>query len=86
MRERDWRGEMRLDDVFADQTALAFEERHAEGVAIRSVTDFAGADYGLRNIYEGLCATADEKEFEEAFFKSFVTSMSESTARFLLST
>jgi hypothetical protein len=77
---------MTLDEMFADQGLLTFEERRAELVAIiRSATDFAGADYGLRSIFEQLCTTEDEKEFEKAF-KSLVTSMSESTAQFLQST
>lgn len=77
---------MTLDEMFSDQGALTFEERRAELVAIlRSATDFAGADYGLRSIFERLCTTEDEKEFEETF-KSLVASMSESTARFLQST
>jgi hypothetical protein len=77
---------MTLDEMFADQDTLTFEERRAELVAIiRSAADFAGADYGLRSIFEQMCATEDEKEFEKAF-KSFVTSMSESTAQFLQNT
>jgi hypothetical protein len=76
---------MTLDEMFADQGLLTFEERRAELVAIiRSATDFAGADYGLRSIFEQLCTTGDEKELEKAF-KTFVTSMSESTAQFLQS-
>ena len=77
---------MTLDEMFADQDTLTFEERRAELVAIiRSATDFAGADYGLRSIFEHLCTTQDEKEFEKAF-KSFVTAVSENTAQFLQST
>jgi hypothetical protein len=77
---------MTLDEMFTDQAALTFEQRRTEVVAIiRSATDFAGADYGLRSIFERLCTTDNEKEFEETF-KNFVTSMSENTARFLQST
>ncbi len=77
---------MTLDEMFADQDTLTFEERRAELVAIiRSAADFSGADYGLRSIFEQLCTTEDEKEFEKAF-KSFVASMSESTAQVLQDT
>jgi hypothetical protein len=76
---------MTLDEMFADQSALTFEERRAEVVAvIRSATDFAGADQGLRSIFERMCATEDEKEFEQAF-ENIVSSMSDSTAQFLRS-
>ena len=49
-----------------------------------SAADFAGADYGLRAMFQHMCAAHDEREFDEAFDK-LVASLSESTTRYLQS-
>jgi hypothetical protein len=76
---------MTLTKMFADQEAQTFEERRAEVVAIvRSAADFAGADYGLRAIFQTMCAADDEKEFDQAY-DTLVASLNESTRRALQS-
>ena len=77
--------EMTLAEMFAEQDARTFEERRAEVVAIvSSAADFAGADYGLRAMFQHMCAAHDEREFDETFDK-LVASLSESTTRYLQS-
>ena len=76
---------MKLAEMFSDQDTRTFEERRAEVVAIvRSAADFAGADYGLRAMFEHMCDAPDEKEFEEAF-DTLAASLSENTTRYLQS-
>ena len=76
---------MKLAEMFAEQDTRTFEERRAEVVAIvSSAADFAGADYGLRAMFQQMCAAHDEKEFEEAF-DSLAASLSENTTRYLQS-
>ena len=59
---------MTLAEMFAEQDARTFEERRAEVVAIvSSAADFAGADYGLRAMYQHMCDAHDEREFDETF-------------------
>jgi hypothetical protein len=67
------------------QDTRSFEERRAEVVEIvRSAADFAGADYGLRDIFLAMSRAEDEKEFDDAFV-TLAASLSENTARFLQS-
>jgi len=74
---------MTLDEMFAEQDARTFEERRAEVVAIvKSAADFAGADHRLRALFQQMCVSADEKEFDEAYDK-LVASLSENTTRYL---
>jgi len=76
---------MTLAEMFAEQDARTFEERRAEVVAIvSSAADFAGADYGLRALFQHMCAADDEREFDETFDK-LVESLSENTTRYLQS-
>ncbi len=76
---------MTLTKMFADQEAQTFEERRAEVVAIvSSAADFAGADYGLRAIFQTMCAADDEREFDRAY-DTLVASLNESTLRALQS-
>ena len=76
---------MTLAEMFAEQEARTFEEQRAEVVAIvSSAADFAGADYGLRAMFQHMCAAHDEREFDEALDK-LVASLSESTTRYLQS-
>jgi len=76
---------MTLAEMFAEQDARTFEEQRAEVVAIvRSAADFAGADYGLRALFQQMCASSDEKDFEEAYDR-LVLSLSENTTRYLQS-
>ena len=76
---------MTLAEMFAEQDARTFEEQRAEVVAIvSSAADFAGADYGLRAMFQHMCAADDEREFDEAFDK-LVASLSENTTRYLQS-
>jgi hypothetical protein len=74
---------MLLSEMYADQVDRTFEERRAEVVAIvRSASDFAGADAGLRHIFLALSEADDEKQFDEAF-DTLVVGLSENTARYL---
>jgi hypothetical protein len=77
--------DMTLAEMFAEQNARTFEEQRAEVVAIvSSAADFAGADYGLRALFQQMCASSDEKDFDEAYDK-LVLSLSENTTRYLQS-
>jgi len=77
---------MKLSDMYSDEEAGTFEERRAEVVAlVRSAADFAGADYGLRDIFLAMSKADDEKGFNEAF-ERLVASLSENTARYLQTT
>jgi hypothetical protein len=49
---------------------------------VRSAADFAGADYGLRSIFERLCASETEPEFDEAY-DMLAESLNETTLRSL---
>jgi hypothetical protein len=74
---------MKLSEMYGDEDPLTFEERRAEVVAlVRSAADFAGADYGLRDIFVAMSSADDEKHFNEAF-ERLVASLSENTARYL---
>jgi hypothetical protein len=74
---------MKLAEMFAEHDALTFEDRRAEVIAIvRSAADFAGADYGLRAIFDRMCASETEPEFDEAF-DTLAASLSEATLRTL---
>jgi len=74
---------MTLAEMFAEQDARTFEERRAEVVAIvSSAADFAGADYGLRAMYQHMCDAHDEREFDETF-DQLVASMGETTVQVL---
>jgi len=76
---------MRLAEMFDGQDTMTFEERVAEVVAIvSSAADFAGADHGLRAMFQQVCAARDEREFDEAFDK-LVVSLSENTTKYLQS-
>ena len=76
---------MKLDEMFSDQDTRTFEERRAEVVAIvRSAADFAGADFGLRAMFQHMCDAHDEKEFDIAYNR-LAASLSENTARYLQS-
>jgi hypothetical protein len=75
-----------LTEMFADQNAGTFEEQVAEVVAIVSkAADFAGADHGLRAMFQAMCAAHDEREFNEAY-ERLVISLSENTQRYLQTT
>ena len=55
---------MKLAEMFLDQDTRTFEERRAEVVAIvRSAADFAGAENGLRALFQHICEAEDEQEF-----------------------
>ncbi len=74
---------MTLTEMFAGQDAQTFEERVAEVVAIvSSAADFAGADHGLRALFQSMCAAHDEREFNEAY-DSLVISLGENSRRLL---
>jgi len=76
---------MTLDEMFANQEAQTFEDRVAEVIAIvSSAADFAGADYGLRAMFQTMCAAHDEREFDVAYDR-LVSSLSENTRRALQS-
>ena len=76
---------MKLAEMFSEQDTRTFEERRAEVVAIvSSAADFAGADHGLRAMFEHMCDAHDEKEFDAAFDR-LAASLSENTARYLQS-
>ncbi len=76
---------MKLSEMYGDEDPQTFEERRAEVVAIvRSAADFGSADYGLRSIFLAMSEANNEKDFDEAF-ETLVTSLSESTVRYLQS-
>ena len=76
---------MKLSEMYGDEDPRTFEERRAEVVAIiRSAADFAGADYGLRDIFRVMSEADDEHTFNEAF-DTLATSLSKNTAQFLQS-
>ena len=77
---------MKLSDMYSDEDPRTFEERRAEVVAlVRSAADFAGADYGLRDIFLVMSKADDEKGFDEAF-ERLVASLSENSTRYLQTT
>ena len=74
---------MKLAEMFAGHDVQTFEERRAEVIEIvKSAADFAGADYGLRSIFERLCACETEPEFDEAY-DMLAESLNETTLRSL---
>ena len=76
---------MKLAEMFSEQDTRTFEERRAEVVAIvSSAADFAGADHGLRAMFQHMCDAHDEKEFDAAFDR-LAASLSENTACYLQS-
>ena len=76
---------MKLAEMFLDQDTRTFEERRAEVVAIvRSAADFAGAENGLRALFQHICEAEDEQEFDVAF-DALTTSLSENATRYLQS-
>ena len=76
---------MNLSEMYGDGDPRSFEERRAEVVAIvRSAADFAGADYGLRDIFLAMSEAADEQSFDQAF-NSLTSSLTENTERYLQS-
>jgi hypothetical protein len=77
---------MKLAEMFADQEAQTFEDRRAEVISVVSAAaDFAGADYGLRAIFQRMCASETEPEFDEAYDR-LAASLSEVTLRSLQTT
>ena len=76
---------MKLSEMYGEEDPRSFEERRAEVVAIiRAAADFAGADYGLRDIFLAMSRADDEKAFNEAF-DILAASLSENTTRYLQS-
>jgi hypothetical protein len=76
---------MNLSEMFGDDDPRTFEERRAEVVAIiRAAADFAGADYGLREIFLAMSRADNETAFDAAF-DTLATSLSENTSRYLQS-
>jgi hypothetical protein len=76
---------VKLAEMYDGQDTRTFEERRAEVVEIvRSAADFAGADYGLRDIFLAMSHADDEREFDEAF-DTLVSSLSKNTARYFQS-
>jgi hypothetical protein len=76
---------MKLSEMYREEDSRTFEERRAEVVAIvRSAADFAGADYGLRDIFLAMSQADNETAFDEAFGE-LATSLSENTSRYLQS-
>lgn len=74
---------MKLAEMFADYDVQTFEERRAEVIEIvKSAADFAGADYGLRSIFQRMCASETEPEFDEAY-DMLAQSLNETTLRSL---
>jgi hypothetical protein len=74
---------VKLAEMYDDQDTRTFEDRRAEVIAIvRSAADFAGADYGLRAIFDRMCASETEPEFDEAY-DTLAASLSEATLRSL---
>jgi len=77
---------MTLTKMFAGQEAQTFEERRAEVVAIvKSAADFAGADYGLRSLFQAMCDADNENDFDKAYDK-LASSLSENTQHYLHTT
>jgi hypothetical protein len=77
---------MKLADMYDGQDTRSFEERRAEVIEIvSSAADFAGADYGLRDIFLVMSRADDEKDFNDAF-EVLVASLSENTVRYLQTT
>ena len=71
--------------MYDSQDTRTFEERRAEVVEIvRSAADFAGADRGLRAIFQTMCTASDETEFDIAF-DEMSACLAENTARYLQS-
>ena len=76
---------VKLAEMYDGQDTRTFEERRAEVIEIViSAADFAGADRGLRAIFETMCAASDETEFEMAF-DAMTASLAENTSRYLQS-
>jgi hypothetical protein len=76
---------MKLSEMYGDEDSRSFEERRAEVVAlVRSAADFAGADYGLRDIFVAMSKADDEKDFDQAF-ETLVEALSENATRYLQS-
>ena len=76
---------MKLAEMYDGQDTRTFEERRAEVIEIvRSAADFAGADRGLRAIFQTMCAASDETEFDVAF-DAMTASLAENTSRYLQS-
>ena len=76
---------MKLSEMYGEEDPRTFEERRAEVVAIvRAAADFAGADYGLRDIFLTMSRADDETAFDEAF-DTLAASLSENTTRYLQS-
>jgi hypothetical protein len=76
---------VKLADMYDGQDTRTFEERRAEVIEIvSSAADFAGADRGLRAIFQTMCATSDETEFDAAF-DTMTASLAENTSRYLQS-
>jgi hypothetical protein len=74
---------VKLAEMYDDRDTATFEDRRAEVIAIvRSAADFAGADYGLRAIFDRMCASETELEFDEAY-DTLAASLSEATLRSL---
>jgi uncharacterized protein YegL len=77
---------MKLSEMYSEDDPRSFEERRSEVVAIvRAAADFAGADNGLRDIFQVMSRADDEKNFDEAF-EMLAASLSENTVRFLQTT
>ena len=71
--------------MYDGQDTRTFEERRAEVIEIvRSAADFAGADRGLRAIFQTMCTVSDEAEFDIAF-DEMSASLAENTSRYLQS-
>jgi hypothetical protein len=76
---------VKLADMYDGQDTRTFQERRAEVIEIvSSAADFAGADRGLRAIFQTMCAASDETEFEAAF-DVVTASLAENTSRYLQS-
>ena len=76
---------MKLSEMYGEGDARSFEERRAEVVAIvRAAADFAGADYGLRDIFLMMSEADDEATFDQAF-DTMAASLTQNTARYLQS-
>jgi hypothetical protein len=76
---------VKLADMYDGQDTRTFEERRAEVIEIvSSAADFAGADRGLRSIFETMCGASDEGEFDVAF-DVMTASLAENTSRYLQS-
>jgi hypothetical protein len=74
---------MKLAEMFADHDGRSFEERRAEVIEIvKTAADFAGADYGLRSIFQRLCSCETELEFDDTY-DQLAESLNETTLRSL---